>query len=178
MRYIFLDRRFLRRFDFESFRERLDEHLRRRAVAYLLATFGAALFQAHFCFGLNASGSLPHRFFLIHKGELPQRGQYVAFRWRGGGPYPAGATFVKIVAGLPGDTVTGADRDFFVNGTHVGKAKTVSRQGVPLELGPTGVLPAGRYYVQAPHPDSLDSRYRLSGWISQNQIIGRAYALF
>ena len=39
-------------------------------------------------------------------------------------------------------------------------------------------LPAGRYYVRAPHPDSLDSRYRLTGWISDAQIIGRAYALF
>ena len=38
--------------------------------------------------------------------------------------------------------------------------------------------PAGRYYVRAPHPDSLDSRYRLTGWVSEEQIIGRAYALF
>jgi conjugal transfer pilin signal peptidase TrbI len=50
--------------------------------------------------------------------------------------------------------------------------------GLPLELGPTGILPAGRYYVRAPHPDSLDSRYWLTGWISDAQIIGRAYALF
>ena len=109
---------------------------------------------------------------------MPQRGEYIAFRWHGGGPYPAGVTFVKIVAGMSGDTVTRADRDYFVNGTHVGQAKAVSRQGVPLELGPTGILPAGRYYVRAPHPDSLDSRYQLTGWVSEDQIIGRAHALF
>jgi conjugal transfer pilin signal peptidase TrbI len=102
----------------------------------------------------------------------------VAFRWPGGGPYPAGVTFVKVIAGIAGDEVTRADRDFFVNGAHVGEAKSVSREGAPLELGPTGVLPPGRYYVRAPHPDSLDSRYRLTGWISEEQIIGRAYALF
>jgi conjugal transfer pilin signal peptidase TrbI len=79
---------------------------------------------------------------------------------------------------MTGDTVTRVDRDFFVNGTPVGHAKTVSRQGVALEPGPTGIVPAGRYYVRAPHPDSLDSRYRLTGWISESQIIGRAYALF
>ena len=79
---------------------------------------------------------------------------------------------------MAGDSVTRADRKFFVNGTLVGQAKAVSRQGVPLDLGPTGVLPAGRYYVRAPHPDSLDSRYRLTGWVSAEQIIGRAYALF
>ena len=88
------------------------------------------------------------------------------------------AGVVKLVAVVAGDTVTRANRDYFVNGVHVGPAKSVSRQGVPLELGPTGVLPAGHYYVRAPHPDSLDSRYRLTGWVSQTQIIGRAYALF
>jgi hypothetical protein len=32
--------------------------------------------------------------------------------------------------------------------------------------------------VRAPHPDSLDSRYRLTGWIEASQIVGRSYALF
>ena len=178
MRYLFIERRFLRRFDRESFGLRCSDHVRRWGIAYALLIAGAALFQAHFAVGLNASASLPCGLFLIHKGELPQRGQYVAFRWPGGGPYPAGATFVKLIAGMAGDEVTRADRDFFVNGTHVGEAKSVSREGAPLELGPTGVLPPGRYYVRAPHPDSLDSRYRLTGWISEEQIIGRAYALF
>ncbi len=178
MRYLFLHHPFIDRFDRDSFRERLARHLRRWGIAYLLLIVIAAVFQAHYGFGLNASPSLPYRFFLIHKGELPQRGDYIAFRWLGGGPYPAGVTFVKVVAGMAGDTVTRADRDYFVNGAHVGQAKTVSRQRVPLELGPTGVLPAGRYYVRAPHSDSLDSRYRLTGWVSEEQIIGRAYALF
>ena len=178
MRYLFLQRPFIDGFDHDSFRRRLSEHVRRWGIAYLLLIAGAVLFQAQFGFGLNASPSLAYRFFLIHKGELPQRGQYVAFRWPGGGPYPAGLTFVKVIVGMAGDTVTRTDRDFFVNGTYVGQAKTVSRQGVPLELGPTGVLPAGRYYVRAPHPDSLDSRYRLTGWVAEEQIIGRAYALF
>jgi len=168
----------LHRFDHESFRRRWNRHWRRRAIAYLLLMVAAVTFQAHFALGLNASLSLPHRFFLIHKGESPQRGGYVAFRWHGGGPYPAGVTFVKVIAGMAGDVVTREDRDYFVNGSFVGKAKTVSRQGVPLEPGPTGVVPAGRYYVQATHPDSLDSRYQLTGWISETQIIGRAYALF
>ncbi len=178
MRCLSLQCPHLNRFDHETFRRKLSEHVRRWRFVYLLLIVGAALFQAHFAVGLNASPSLPHRFFLIHKGELPQRGQYVAFRWHGGGPYPAGVTFVKVIAGMAGDAVTRVDRDFFVNGTHVGHAKTVSRQGMPLEIGPTGVLPAGRYYVRAPHPDSLDSRYRLTGWISESQIIGRAYAIF
>ncbi|MBE0623516.1 MAG: S26 family signal peptidase [Burkholderiales bacterium] len=178
MRYLFLKPPVLDRFVYAPFHHSLGKHVRRWGIACLLLIASAVQFQAHFGFGLNASPSLPQRLFLIHKGELPQRGDYAAFRWPGGGPYPAGVTFVKIVAGMAGDTVARADHDFFVNGTYVGQAKIVSREGVPLEPGPTGVLPAGRYYVRAPHPDSLDSRYRLTGWVSEEQIIGRAYALF
>ena len=178
MRYLFLQRPFLHRFDHETFRRRVNAHVRRWGFAWLLLVVAAALFQGHFTFGLNATPSLPRHLFLIHKSEHPQRGQYVAFRWPGGGPYPAGVTFVKLLAGLPGDRVTRVDRNFYVNGIPVGIAKTLSRRGDPLELGATGVLPAGHYYVQAPHPDSLDSRYRITGWITDHQIIGRAYALF
>ena len=150
----------------------------RWSAACLLAALAAITFNARFAIGLNNSASLPHRVFLIHKGEPPARGQYVAFRWPGGGPYPAGATFVKVLAGVPGDTVTRAERDFFVNGGFAGTAKTRSRSGAALRAGPTGLIPPGRYYVRASHPDSLDSRYDLAGWIAPEQIIGRAYALF
>lgn len=165
-------------FDGETFGRNLRAHLGHWGVAYLVVVLAAILFKTHFAFGLNSSESLPCRVFLIHKGELPLRGQYVAFRWSGGGPYAAGFTFVKILAGVPGDTVTRVKRDFFVNGDFVGTAKSHSRSGVPLALGATGALPPGRYYVRAPHPDSLDSRYQLTGWVAENQILGRAYALF
>ena len=178
MRLLFIHRPFIDRFVPTVFRERLSHHARRWGITYLVFLIVAGLFQANFGFGLNASPSLPDRLFLIHKGELPQRGQYVAFRWPGGGPYPAGVTFVKIVAGMTGDSVTRIDRDYYVNGIAVGTVKTVSRKGLPLEPGPVGILPPGRYYVHAPHPDSLDSRYALTGWVAEDQIIGRAYALF
>ncbi len=156
----------------------LTRHLLRWGLAYLLLAAAGLWFGAYYRFGLNVTESLPYRLFLIHKGELPARGQYMAFRWRGGGTYPAGATFVKVVAGMPGDVVSRVDRDFFVNGQAVGHAKSISRQGSQLEPGPTGTLPAGAYYVRTPHPDSLDSRYALTGWVSQTQLIGRAYAIF
>ena len=156
----------------------LAKHLRRWGIAYLAIVGAALLFKAHFVFGINSSTSLPQRVFLVHKGEAPQRGQYVAFRWQGGAFYPAGTTFVKILAGVPGDTVTRREREFFINGEFVGTAKTRSRAGIVLEAAAAGVIPPGRYFVRAPHPDSLDSRYRPPGLIAQDQIIGRAYALF
>jgi conjugal transfer pilin signal peptidase TrbI len=178
MRYLFLRRRWPHRFDRETFRARLHQHVSRWGIVYVAALFAAAWFHANCAIALNASPSLPHRVFLIHKGAPPQRDAYVAFRWHGGGPYATGTTFVKVIAGMPGDVVTMQDRAFHVNGTPVGIAKTLSQQGEPLDPGPVGILPAGRYYVRAPHPDSLDSRYRLTGWIAETQIIGRAYALF
>jgi conjugal transfer pilin signal peptidase TrbI len=174
----FLRRFLLRRFDRAVFRERLIRHFRRWTLAYLLAALAAAWFDANFTVGLNVTESLPDRFFLIHRGEQPGRGDYVAFRWPGGGPYPAGVTFIKQIAGLSGDVVTQVDRDYFVNGQPMGHAKPLNRQGLTLEPGPTGTLPDAAYYVRAQHPDSLDSRYGLTGWVSQAQIIGRAHALF
>lgn len=160
------------------FAERSAAHLKRWALVYVGLAAIAVWFHAHYAFGLNASPSLPHRLFLIHKGEMPGRGDFVAFRWAGGGPYPAGVTFIKVLAGVPGDEVTRDREGFHVNGAAVGVPKPVSRQGQALEPGPTGRIPEGRYYVQAGHPDSLDSRYRLTGWIHASQIIGRARALF
>lgn len=160
------------------FAERSAAHLKRWALVYVGLAALAIWFHVHYAFGLNASPSLPHRLFLIHKGEMPGRGDFVAFRWAGGGPYPAGVTFIKVLAGVSGDEVTRDGEGFHVNGVAVGVPKPVSRQGQVLEPGPTGRIPEGRYYVQAGHPDSLDSRYRLTGWIHASQIIGRARALF
>lgn len=153
-------------------------HLQRWAWVWAFVVVAAGLFAQLYTFGLNVTESLPHRFFLISKGEPVIRGQYVAFRWAGGGPYEAGRTFVKIVAGVPGDVVTRNGRDFFVNGKHVGTAKTHSRKGEPLEPGRVGVLGPGQYYVMGTHKDSLDSRYAMIGWIESKAFVGRAYALF
>ena len=168
----------LSRFDRERFRTKLSFHLRRWSWVYLLVSSVAFAFHARYAIGLNVTASLPYRLFVIDKADHPERSQYVAFRWPGGGPYAAGATFVKQIIGIPGDVITRVNRSFFVNGHPAGLAKPLSQSGQALALGPTGTLPSGRYYVRAPHPDSLDSRYALLGWISECQIIGRAYVLF
>ena len=162
----------------DKFRVQLIQHGRRYLLAPAGALFLAVIFQQNFTIGINANESLPHTLYLIHKGAAIQRGDYVAFRWHGGGPYPAGVTFIKIAAGVPGDRVTTVDRAYFVNGSLVGSAKTHGRDGKALVPMHDGVLGADEYYVSAPHPDSLDSRYSLTGWIPRNDFIGRAYAIF
>jgi conjugal transfer pilin signal peptidase TrbI len=167
-----------RRFQADALPERRFAHARHWALTCLLLAVATVLFQTYFTVGINRSSSLPHRLYLIQKGTMPTKGEFVAFRWNGGGPYAAGAIFVKILAGVPGDRVTRMGPAFFVNGQAVGTAKPLSSTGVPLEAGATGVLPPDQYYVRATHPDSLDSRYALTGWILRDQIVGRAHALF
>ncbi len=166
------------RFDGARFRSRAVTHLRRWGVAYAAAVAGGVWFQSHYAFGLNATHSLPGTLYLIERGVLPQRGEHVAFRWAGGGPYPVGVTFIKVLGGQPGDTVNRDGPTFVVAGRTLAQAKPTSRRGEPLEPGPTGTLPEGRYFVFAPHPESLDSRYALTGWIARDQFIGRARAIF
>ncbi|MCI0548701.1 MAG: S26 family signal peptidase [Candidatus Rokubacteria bacterium] len=140
---------------------------------------GILYFGAHFTVGVNATPSLPYTLCIIVKGEFtPRRGDLVAFRWQGGGPYPAGAVFSKFVRGVPGDEVIARGREFFVNGQPVGSAKPFSAKREPLAPGPTGVIPEGRYYVAGSHPDSLDSRYALAGWIRHEALIGKAHVVF
>ena len=126
----------------------------------------------------NLTSSLPGTFYVIHKGGEAKKGALIAYRWRGGATYPEGATFIKRVAGVAGDTVTRADREFWVNGQYIGLAKTHSKAGVPLQPAQGGVIEAGEYFVSTPSPDSLDSRYALSGNVKQTEVIGAAYEIF
>jgi conjugal transfer pilin signal peptidase TrbI len=74
--------------------------------------------------------------------------------------------------------VTATGRAFFVDGEPVGRAKEHATTGEPLDIGPVGIIPDGRYYVAGSHPDSLDSRYRLTGWVARQQIVGKAHRVF
>jgi conjugal transfer pilin signal peptidase TrbI len=152
---------------------KLSRHLKKQLIAYVLLLCLSALFLKHYTIGVNATFSLPHSLFIVEKNAAVGKGDYAAFRWHGGGPYAAGKSFIKQLAGGAGDAVTQRERQFFINGQPFGLAKTYSKAGLPLEMGPTGVIPAGKFYVATPHPDSLDSRYALTGWIDRDQILGK-----
>lgn len=127
----------------------------------------------------NMSTSLPGTLYLIRKGLFrPSIGDTIAFRWHGGATYPAGLTFIKHVAGLPGDVVRVSGRNVWVNSTYVGYAKPFSLAHIPLFPTAAGVIPAGHYFVATPNPDSLDSRYSIAGTVPQSAIVGEAYEIF
>ena len=143
-----------------------------------LSAMGLHRLTQHYQLGLNASHSLPGNLYLIERGHLPKRGELIAFRWNGGGPYPAGTTFIKQVSGIGGDAVERHGMTVQVNGLPIGPIKPLGRDGRRLAPGPTGTVPPGHWFVSTPHPDSLDSRYALTGWVTPDQLIGRAHVLF
>ena len=131
----------------------------------------------------NWTPSLPYSVALVHYGPHPmQRGDYIVFAFDGEArvAYPGlrGQPFFKIVRGLPGDTVTVADRVVAVNGEVVGIAKTHAYDHRPLEPIAATVIPPGHYYVQGTSPDSFDSRYRASGLVRSDQVLGTVVPLF
>jgi conjugal transfer pilin signal peptidase TrbI len=122
---------------------------------------------------INTSYSLDNFAFIVKKNALPQQaGEYIAFNAPSNQLYDK--PFVKIVAGIPGDRLEVRNRVFYINGKEICRAKEYSKTGMPLEIGPTGVLPPGSYFVYSPNKDSYDSRYKNVGWVKSRDIIGIA----
>lgn len=154
-------------------------HARRRWWAYGLSAAAFAWCGAHYRIALNMSDSLPGSMYLVILHSKPGAvGDYVAFEWQRHQFYRRNWVFIKRVAGLPGQAVAVRQRAVFIDGMPVGYAKPFSSRGVPLEPIEPGVIPHGYLYAAAPHPDSLDSRYRVTGLIQGKRIVGKAYALF
>jgi conjugal transfer pilin signal peptidase TrbI len=85
----------------------------------------------------------------------------------------------KRVAGMAGDHVAVSPaRMVTVNGQLIGRAKPKSMRGVPLEPIEAGTIPPGFIFAAAPHPDSLDSRYKVTGLVGPDRILGAAHVLF
>lgn len=131
----------------------------------------------------NWTPSLPCRVaWLLHPAGPLQRGDYIVYLFEGEAQarYPGlrGQPFFKIVRGLPGDAVAVSDRMVSVNGEVVGVAKTHTHDRRPLDPIVPRVIPPGYYYVQGLSADSFDSRYRSSGLVRADQIVGTVLPLW
>ena len=154
-------------------------HFSKLAPAYLWLLVLWVIFGRYFLVSINLSDSLPGRLYVIQKGEMPRLNDFVAFQYQGGGPYASETRFLKLVKGVEGAQVTAVRydtgfSDYYIDGSFVGRAKPLSQSGNALVPGPTGTIPPHHFYMSAPHPDSLDSRYALVGWVDEKSIIGRA----
>ena len=65
-----------------------------------------------------------------------------------------------------------------INGEPVGIAKTHAFDRRSLDPIAAGVIPPGHLYVQGLSPDSFDSRYRQSGLVRVEQVIGVVDPIF
>ncbi|MDE8652855.1 S26 family signal peptidase [Novosphingobium album (ex Liu et al. 2023)] len=128
-------------------------------------------------FLINTSDSLPNWAFLIRRGQMPAKGDYVFFD-----PPPSALLrrhfgeqpkmFGKIVYGLPGDVVGHSGPDVTINGARVARMKSSTRAGEPLTPGATGRVPPGCFFAGTPHKDGFDSRYAEIGFVCARQIVG------
>jgi conjugal transfer pilin signal peptidase TrbI len=159
--------------------EQVADHLRRQWPKWVMLLAMAFVFQQRFMLLINVSPSLPQKVFIITKGESVHKGDYAAFNWHGqGGFYVNQPYFTKIVKGVAGDVLTVNGLDVLINGQVVAHAKVRSSKGGLMEMVQPKVLAEGEFYMYAPNPNSLDSRYSVVGCISAKDIIGRARPIF
>ncbi len=158
---------------------RRDGHARRRQVGLAVMIALAALWlglasRVH----VNASWSdqaWGYAAFPLF-GEDPRIGDRVLFE--PGTALNAPVPYLKTVRGVPGMRIEiRPDRTVFLDGVALGRAKTHALDGRPLEAISPGIIPPGRYFLHADHPDSHDSRYAEIGLVPRARILGRAIAL-
>ncbi|MEM9093947.1 MAG: S26 family signal peptidase [Pseudomonadota bacterium] len=154
-----------------------------RRVGFCAAVLTAAVaaktamhYERSWYISFNWTESLPFWVFYVDETETPQVGDYIDF-WPPDNPYYADISFVKRVAAGPGDKVACRGRAFFVDNEQVAIAKIKSQGGDPLVPGPCGVVPAGHFFVVAPHKDSFDSRYEVIGHVPRERVRGVAVPL-
>ncbi len=157
----------------------LSAHLLRHYLGYVVLVLSYAAFAERFEFSINVSESLPGTLYLVEKGKLPTRDEYVSFYYPSDFIYPKGVMFLKRVVGVGGDVVHSQNHHFFVNGKEAGFAMSATSTGQPIQANRfEGVIPAGYFYVKGDHPLSLDSRYAAVGLVSTQMIIGRGFKMF
>ena len=131
----------------------------------------------------NWTPSLPYRIVMVEPGPAPLvRGDLIVYAFEGEAAernYPGlkRQPFFKRIVGVAGDVVTVDGRDVFINGLHVGTAKTHAFDRRPLDPIVPTVIPPGHVYVQGSSADSFDSRYRGSGLVSAADVVARVRPL-
>ncbi len=137
-----------------------------------------------FSLGVNVTTSLPHKYYLIEKQfdrDQLQSGDIIQFKYKDNFGFNFNSNFLKVIAGREGDVVKHIGNDVYVNDKHIGFAKLFAgkeQEGVPLDIGPDGIIPKDHFFVYTENPDSFDSRYKYVGFVRKDFITGRAIAGF
>ncbi len=121
---------------------------------------------------VNLSPSMPWTLARVEYGRLPHLGELVLYEYRGTMQGLPSHTFFKEVAGIPGDVISLEGRAVWIGACYMGLAMTATRKGERLRPIAPGVIPAGYFYAKGEHPASFDSRYRESGLVPFDAVIG------
>ncbi len=130
---------------------------------------------------VNGSDSLPYRLVWLDYQAIPVQGDLMVYHFAGQ-PFQReelqGLRLFKRVAGMPGDSITVADRIVSVAGRSIGLAKKFTRQGEALTPIAAGRIPDGYLFAHSDSVDSFDSRYAECGLVAVDQVLGVAHVLF
>jgi len=148
------------------------------AISTIIIVMAVSYVQQHYLVIHNQSESLPSHWFVISKGQIPQKDQIFAFKAKNNPAYKAGEIFIKIAGGVGGNEVKVKERDFYINDQFIGTAKTESLKGLPLKMSDLGIIPEHFFFAYTTHKDSYDSRYKEIGLINEKDIIGTAVLAF
>lgn len=147
-------------------------------VAVILLAGVGMISSIRYSVTFNKTSSLEYVFFITDKSTKPhERGQYVKFNLTNNKYFPR-AHWTKRIEGVPGDTITVTNREIFINGKSMGRAKEQSLSGTPCFPIAAQIIPPGYYYLKADHEDSYDSRYKTFGLVNESSFIGREYPIF
>lgn len=121
----------------------------------------------------SPSDSLPYRTFLELKPIKPRLGQYAYFEC----PWYGGRVIKKIVGKEGDELVYDNQRNLWVRGQKIGKARTQAKDGRRLTPIKAGVIPKSMVFVKGEHERSFDSRYEELGLIPEAVLGGRVFGL-
>jgi len=148
------------------------------ALWFLLPAVAIMLIQSKFTILINTSASLPKALFLLSKDSLPNKqGDYIVYRLPGNKRFDE-QKFIKLVGGIAGQEVVVKGTAYYIEGNHLGSAKDSDAVGILVEQQPAGIIPPGHYFAYTLHKDSYDSKYKEVGFISSNNVLGTAYAIY
>lgn len=150
-------------------------------LAVMIGGYLAFASRYLFAFDPQIDRCLPqYRFYLIDtKDQNVERGGIYSYSARNMSQiYPDGTKMLKIVKGIPGDSVEVSDKGVLVNGQVVANglflAEKLGRKADSF-YG-KGIIKDGEFWFMGESSTSFDSRYW--GTVKHEQIIGRAYPIF
>lgn len=141
-------------------------------LVFFLTFISVWLFNDHIQILRNTSDSMPYKVFLYFPKVTPHKGDITVYQYEG-------QHIIKQIVGTEGDAVHyDVTKNLHVGDFKVGSLQRKDNQGKTLYGIARGTIPQGFVFLYAPHPQSLDSRYTLLGFVERHHLKGTAIALF